>query len=41
MVTTLKEVEEVMIPPDGAKGKLDGLEESVPLTRVMKCLMES
>ena len=27
---TLKEVEECMIPPDGVKQKLDGVEGSVP-----------
>ena len=28
--TTLKEVEELMIPPDGGKRKLDGAVDSVP-----------
>ena len=27
---TLKEIEELMIPPDGAKQKLDGVVDSVP-----------
>ena len=36
--TTLKKLEEVMIPPDVVKRKLDGV---VDLTRAMKCLMEN
>ena len=34
-------VKELVIPPDGVKRKLDGLVDSVLLTSVMKCLMES
>ena len=30
MAATLKGVEELMIPPEGAKQKLDGVVESVP-----------
>ena len=30
IATTLKEVEELMIPPDGAMRKLDGVVDSVP-----------
>ena len=30
IATTLKEVEELMIPPDGVTGKLDGVVDSVP-----------
>ena len=30
MAATLKEVEESMIPPDGAKHKLDGVVDSFP-----------
>ena len=30
ITTTIKEVEELMIPPDGVKQKLDGVVDSVP-----------
>ena len=30
VTTALKEVEELMIPPDGVKRKLDGVVDSVP-----------
>ena len=30
MATTLKELKELMIPPDGVKQKLDGVVDSVP-----------
>ena len=33
IATTLKEVVEFMIPPDGAKQKLDGVVDSVPLEK--------
>ena len=33
IATTLKEVEELMIPPDGVKRKLDRVVNSVPLDK--------
>ena len=30
IATTLKEIEELMIPPDGIEWKLDGVVDSVP-----------
>ena len=36
--TTLKEVEELMIPPDGVEQKLDGVVDSVPPGKGCKVL---
>ena len=41
IATSLKEAEELMIPPDGVKRKLDGVLDDVPPDKAVKCLMES
>ena len=41
MPKTLNEAEELIIPPDGVKLKLDGVVDSVPPDMGLKCLMES
>ena len=38
IAATLKEVEEVMIPPNDVKGKLDGVVDSVPPDKGCKML---
>ena len=38
MATTLKEVEELMIPPDIVKWKLDGVVDSVPPDKACQVL---
>ena len=38
IATTLKEVGEVMTPPDGVKGKLDGIIDSIPTDKACEVL---
>ena len=40
ITTTVKEVEELVIPPDGVKRKLDGLVDSVPPNKSCEVLDE-
>ena len=40
IATTLKEVNKLMIPPDGVKRKLDGVSDSVPSAKGCKVLDE-